>query len=257
MSERLKSAIIRFHQVFSPNGELDLIKLSAQHHGVDAVTGGVFESMVRTSKAKNKGTGAYNERLFTDEDILNIDAVIARLKEARSLTIVCEDYRQSQDVYNLLELDPEQDAVIGLAGGPTQPRKDHQRDGKDNSERHATLVEFLLAFAEVNPTAIIRLIAHDEKCGGHDHFIGTAAKILDTVLENSKDPFEARDEEDKAMIQDLHHIADELITKMYPNFDAATASEEDKQKVATTLKLYLAQISPQNTFENLKAILLF
>ncbi len=257
MSERLKNAIIRFHKAFPQNGELDLIKTSAEHHGVDAITGDIFEPMVRTSKAKNRGAGAYNERLFTAENIADLENVVARLKNVRSLNILCEDYRQSEDVYRLLGLDPDLDAVLGLAGGPTQPRKDNQKAEKDNSERHEALVEFITAFAEVNPTAVIRLIAHDEKCGGHAYFIGTAAKILDTALEDGKEPLAARSEEDQEMIKDLHFIANELIVRINPDFDAMAASDEEKEKMRTILKLFIAQITPSNEFDRLLEVPLF
>lgn len=221
MSSRLESALTSLSQVFPVEGELALVAAGAKAHHVDLEPGDLFDGMKETSHEKH--VGAYNAHSPATS---NISRDEGWLTQARSLTVICEDYRQSAQAVAELRLDPvgHKDAVLAIAGGPTQPR-----EGRDGI-RHATLVEFIVAFHQVNPGAVIRLIAHDQKCGGHAHFIGTAAQALES---------RGIAAEDAIMINDLKLMAQDLV--------AAGVNE-------AKLKLLLAQVNADNSYKGLKKV---
>jgi rhodanese-related sulfurtransferase len=217
--DRLISALKKLAQVFPVEKELGLIKAGAEAHGIKMSPGNFFTPLVMTKDE----LGAYNARSASPE---NVEILAKNLSKVKSLTVICEDYRQSAQAVEELRLDQinHHDAVLAIAGGPTQPR-----EGKD-AERHQALVEFISAFHEIDPNAEINLIAHNQKCGGHAHFVGTGAKAL---AEKGKKA------EDEIMIHDLKLMAQDLIEQGV-----------DSQK----LHLMLAQVNEDDSYAGLKQV---
>jgi len=228
--ERLEKALKGIQSNYSFANEHGLVKAGAKAHGVNLSEGGVFDSLEMTSEGK----GAYNARLVKQDE--DLEELALGLQKAESLTVICEDYRQSAQVANELGInnDDGKDAILATAGGPTQPMEG------DNLERHNSLVEFIIAFHEVNSTALIRLIAHDGVCGGHASYIGTAKKAREAKKE--EDLEEAVKAEDTVMIAHVRILAIQLVE-----------NKVDKE----ILKGGLAKVSEENKYQGIKWFDLF
>lgn len=169
-------------------GDGDLVRPGAEHHGVQVVEGDVFDPLSR---------GNYNFRIPRRVD----GASARRLIGAKRTTWVCEDYRQSAEAAEALGLRPEtgDDAVFGVAGGAAQPEQ----------SRFDAMVDLSASLYGANPEMEQVFVVHDEVCGGANYYtngemkeireeqgvnaeqsrmIGFRTRLVDALIKRGVDP---------------------------------------------------------------------
>lgn len=184
-------------------GDADLVREGAKHHGVQVVERTLFEPLE---------SGQYNPHLPTGSE-----EEAQRLSKVRKFVKMCMDYRQSGDVVS----DPElgitegEDAVWADAGGAAQP----------DQERFDADVDFVVAVAQVNPTAEFMFLVHDHVCGGANFYTKGEAK---RVREE-----EGSEAEDNFMVGYGHRFAEAVLAKA-PNANVrmGLAKVDDNEEYA-------------------------
>ena len=138
--EELNIAILAVRQVFGIDA--DLVRPGAATHHVDVTEGNMITPL---------SEGNYNARI-PDGSQEEIEAI----QKAKTITFLCEDFRQSHKAAQEFN----SDVVFASAGGVVQPDR-YRRDAMAN-----------LAFAmhRVNPDAKFIFAYHMEICGGANHF---------------------------------------------------------------------------------------
>jgi hypothetical protein len=142
---KLLHAITAFRELYANDG--DWVKSGAAAHGVRVVTGDLTAELSH---------GNYNFHIpaGTKEEI-------AKIKTAKRVALLCEDYRQSEEAAHELNAD----VVIATAGGAGQPKPEQIMDGAYKQRAHVA-AELLMAIHEINPDAVFILGFHTETCGG-------------------------------------------------------------------------------------------
>lgn len=138
------------------NGDADLVRPGAKHHGVRVIEGDLFTP---TDK------GNYNPRIPNGSK-----EEAQRLAQVSTLLGVCEDYRQSDEVVHSpeLDLDLQNTAIFSTAGGDAQP--DQQRFEAD--------VNFYVSFLDLKPDARVILVHHTNICGGANYYTSGEMKQI-------------------------------------------------------------------------------
>ena len=132
--------------------DLLLVHKQAQEHNIPLVTHDI------TSKPTD---GAYNAHIPIDI-LHDIDAIAS----SKKILLGCIDWRQVEPIF--AEIKP--DVFFTVDGGPTQP----------DSVRLQTLTQLFKHIHAINPHATLLFVAHDQICGGVNHFSGGQLTELQT-----------------------------------------------------------------------------
>jgi hypothetical protein len=203
ISPNLSESINRFMTFYRGDG--DLVRPGAAKHQVEVRERGIFDPVM---------TGHYNFGLPKSDDAV-------RLTQAHRVVIACEDYRQVSQVAQALQLD-NTDAFITVAGGAAQP----------DQARFEAMVELLSAIYQANPIADFILVAHNEVCGGANHF--TQGQMAQIRQEQDGEKLES-----EKMAEYVRQLKKALLAKGV-----------NQNKVS----LLMAKVTPDNRFETLISI---
>lgn len=206
-SERkMFEALLELKESYSD--DVYLVSLNAKEHGIPVVEGGMFKPMQK---------GAHNVRSFEG----NL-AEAKALKRVENLTVLCMDYRQSQEAIEELgvEVGPDKGAVFACAGGAAQPE----------INRQIVLCGFIDSFHKINPEADINLVAHTGVCGG----------VKEYPDEDMSKLYE------EAPLKEEQRMVDYVVDFARIVVDSGVDSEK--------IKVYLSQVDTQNTYIGLKPL---
>lgn len=157
--------------------DADLVRSGAEQHGVNVVEGSIFSRM---------SAGNYNPRLP-----LGTESEASQFRGAEKLLVVCEDYRQSEDVASDPKLGIMQvvDAVFATAGADTQPDED----------RFEADVAWIIAVIDLNPSIAVILTHHIGVCGGANYF--TKGEMAKTRARSVQEEIEAMNKYGRGMYE--------------------------------------------------------
>jgi len=204
IKERLLSALQKVAHLYDIDPKL--VEAGAKAHHTTVTVGDMFTP---------PELGKYNARL-PQGNAAEIDA----LEGIKSITVMCEDFRQSGQVVSELKLSVGRgaDAIFASAGGAAQPE----------AARRAAAVEMIAAIYALNKNVVVRLVVHTNVCGGADHFTEG----------------QARAEHDKSL------AGEKTFMKSFENqmFQELVAAGVPKDSIS----MYVSNVREDNSFEGLE-----